>query len=122
MKILTTSLFHLISTTLLATNYFVDASFGAGGDGSSSRLWNQLFSIQSVSLFGGDTVFIAKGNISQRSNKSYQFRYKFNAQLSKEQMELKRLRKKLADVEMERDILKKAVSIFSVSDRKFTGL
>lgn len=42
-------------------------------------------------------------------------------QLTEEQKELARLRKKLADVEMERDILKKAVSIFSVSDRKYTG-
>jgi len=42
-------------------------------------------------------------------------------QLTEEQKELARLRKKLADVEMERDILKKAVSIFSVSDRKSTG-
>lgn len=42
-------------------------------------------------------------------------------QLTEEQKELALLRKKLADVEMERDILKKAVSIFSVSDRKYTG-
>ena len=41
-----------------------------------------------------------------------------NAQLTPEQKELKRLRKELADVRMERDILKKAVSIFSKSDRK----
>ena len=41
-----------------------------------------------------------------------------NTQLTPEQNELKRLRKELADVKMERDILKKAVSIFSTSDRK----
>jgi len=41
-----------------------------------------------------------------------------NAQLTEEQKELKRLRDELADVKMERDILKKAVSIFSKSDRK----
>lgn len=39
-------------------------------------------------------------------------------QMTEEQKELYRLRKELADVKMERDILKKAVSIFSVSDRK----
>lgn len=35
---------------------------------------------------------------------------------SKEELELKALRKELRDVKMERDILKKAVSIFSKSD------
>jgi transposase len=41
-----------------------------------------------------------------------------NRQLNEEQKELFRLKRELADVKMERDILKKAVSIFSVSDRK----
>lgn len=38
-------------------------------------------------------------------------------ELSAEQEELKSLRKELRDVTLERDILKKAVSIFSKSDR-----
>ena len=38
-------------------------------------------------------------------------------ELSVEELELKRLKKELADVKMERDILKKAVSIFSKSDK-----
>ena len=38
-------------------------------------------------------------------------------QLTMEEQELKALRKELRDVKMERDILKKAVSIFSKSDR-----
>jgi transposase len=42
-------------------------------------------------------------------------------QLTEEQKELANLRRKLANAEMERDILKKAVSIFSVSDRKSTN-
>lgn len=42
-------------------------------------------------------------------------------QLTEEQKELARLKKELADIKMERDILKKAVSIFSVSDRKSTN-
>ncbi len=40
-------------------------------------------------------------------------------QLTEDQKELERLRKQLKDVTMERDILKKAVSIFSKSDRKY---
>jgi transposase len=42
-------------------------------------------------------------------------------QLTEEQKEIARLKRALADAEMERDILKKAVSIFSVSDRKSTN-
>lgn len=39
-------------------------------------------------------------------------------QLTEEQKELARLRRELDDVKMERDILKRAVSIFSVSDQR----
>ena len=39
-------------------------------------------------------------------------------QLTEDQRALAKLQKELADVKMERDILKKAVSIFSASDRK----
>ena len=38
-------------------------------------------------------------------------------EISKEEQELKALKKELRDVKMERDILKKAVSIFSKSDK-----
>lgn len=43
-----------------------------------------------------------------------------NKVLTEEQKELARLKRELADVKMERDILKKAVGIFSASDRKST--
>lgn len=42
-------------------------------------------------------------------------------QLTAEQKEMARLKRELADVKMERDILKKAVGIFSASDRKSTN-
>jgi len=42
--------------------------------------------------------------------------------LTEEQKELVRLKRELADIKMERDILKKAVSIFSANDRKSTNL
>ena len=38
-------------------------------------------------------------------------------EISSEELELKALKKELRDVKMERDILKKAVSIFSKSDQ-----
>lgn len=41
---------------------------------------------------------------------------------SAEGVEIARLKKELKEVEIERDILKKAVSIFSKSDVKSTGL
>lgn len=54
----------------------------------------------------------------QNLNPSLAFSGNGNKQVTEEQKELAKLRKELADVKMERDILKKAVSIFSVSDRK----
>lgn len=38
-------------------------------------------------------------------------------ELSQEELELRQLRKELREVQIERDILKKAVSIFSKSDK-----
>ncbi len=45
-----------------------------------------------------------------------------NANLTPEQKEIIRLKKELKDAQIERDILKKAVSIFSRSDGKFSNL
>ena len=42
--------------------------------------------------------------------------------LTDEQKEIADLKRRLRDAELERDILKKAVGIFSKSDRKNTGL
>lgn len=42
--------------------------------------------------------------------------------LSEEQQEIRRLKKALKNAELERDILKKAVGIFSKGDRGYTGL
>jgi transposase len=42
--------------------------------------------------------------------------------LTEEESEVAQLKKELAEMRMERDILKKAVSIFSKSDGKFTSL
>lgn len=45
-----------------------------------------------------------------------------NPKMTDEEKEIARLKKELADMQMERDILKKAVGIFSKSDGKYTGL
>ena len=41
-----------------------------------------------------------------------------HAKLTDDQKEIVRLKKQLRDAELERDILKKAISIFSVSDKR----
>jgi transposase len=43
------------------------------------------------------------------------------SKMTEEESEIARLKKELADIRMERDILKKAVAIFSKSDGKFTS-
>lgn len=44
-----------------------------------------------------------------------------NPRLSQEEQEIRVLRKKLKDAELERDILKKAIAIFSKGDGQYTG-
>lgn len=44
-----------------------------------------------------------------------------NPKISPEEQELRVLRKKLRDTELERDILKKAIAIFSRGDGAYTG-
>lgn len=44
-----------------------------------------------------------------------------NPKISPEEQELRILRKKLKDTELERDILKKAIAIFSRGDGPYTG-
>lgn len=62
--------------------------------------------------------FIYRWRKEMDLNPSLAFGGNGKKQLTEEQKELARLRRELDDVKMERDILKKAVSIFSVSDRK----
>lgn len=62
--------------------------------------------------------FIYRWRKEQSLKPTLAFGGRGNKQLTEEQKELARLKKELADVKLERDILKKAVSIFSVSDRK----
>jgi transposase len=45
-----------------------------------------------------------------------------NKTMTEEQKEISRLKKELRDAQLERDILKKAVSIFSKNDGKYSSL
>lgn len=55
------------------------------------------------------------------SNPSIAFGGNGKKQLTEEQREIAKLKRELNDARLERDILKKAVSIFSVSDRRPTN-
>lgn len=70
---------------------------------------------------GINAELIYRWRREQNTNPSLAFSGNGNAQLTPEQKELARIKKELKDVKMERDILKKAVSIFSASDRKSTA-
>ena len=65
--------------------------------------------------------FIYRWRRELKSDPQLAFSGNGNKQLTEEQKEIARLKRELADARMERDILKKAVSIFSVSDRKSTN-
>jgi transposase len=56
------------------------------------------------------------------ANLSASFPGQGNKTMTEEQKEIARLKKELRDAQLERDILKKAVSIFSKSDGKYSSL
>ena len=89
--------------------------------------YSREFKIKAVELCNqrGSMVVVAQElNITRDTLKRWKKEYnagKYNADgvkpKSQETEELKRLRKELYETKLERDILKKAVSIFSKSDR-----
>jgi transposase len=95
------------------------------------KIYSKEFKQKAVELsrLRGNTQEVAR-ELEIRATLIYRWQKELNAQpalafggngkkqLTEEQKELARLKRELADVRMERDILKKAVSIFSVSDRK----
>ena len=98
---------------------------------NSRKIYSKEFKLKAVELsnvrgnaqeiareLGIDAALIYRWRKEFSNNPDLAFSGNGKAQLTEEQKELKRLRRELADVKMERDILKKAVSIFSVSDRK----
>lgn len=83
------------------------------------ELSNVRGNVQEVAReLGINAEYIYRWRREMKNHSSVAFSGNGNKQLTPEQKENERLRRELADVKLERDILKKAVSIFSVSDRK----
>jgi len=98
------------------------------------RHYDREFKLMAVELVykGQTTREVAEGlgiaiDLVRRWKREYEkysengFSGQGNANLTDEQREIARLRKELKDVQDERDILKKAVGIFSKSDGKSTS-
>lgn len=93
----------------------------------------QKLEIVKLSLEENQTVTSLAERFDVSANTIYNWRSKYlkdreeafpgkgNKLLNAEQREIERLKKELREAELERDILKKAVSIFSKTDRKFSN-
>jgi transposase len=99
------------------------------------RTFTREFKLNSVELsYSRSSIAELANELKIRPELLYRWRSEFasstgssfpgngNPKMTDEQKEIARLKKELTDMEMERDILKKAVSIFSKSDGKYTGL
>ena len=91
----------------------------------STQRYSEEFKLRAVEMVleRGNLLAVSKElKISKATLRSWKVKYEqkrstSGRQLLKEQEEIKRLRKALRDAEEERDILKKAVTIFSTKDR-----
>lgn len=72
--------------------------------------------------YGLNTTMVYRWRKEYRDKNRPSFTGKGKVRLQDKDRELKVLKKRLKEVEIERDILKKAVSIFSKSDRNYTNL
>jgi transposase len=71
---------------------------------------------------GVDPVLLYRWRREKSEFEHNSFPGRGKAKLTDEQREIAELKAKLKDALLERDILKKAISIFSVSDKKSSGL
>lgn len=98
------------------------------------RKFDREFKLKAVQLsFQRDNLVELASELGVRPELLYRWRSEFNAGaessfpgngnqgLTAGEAEMLRLKKELNDVRMERDILKKAIAIFSKSDGKNTG-
>ena len=72
------------------------------------------FEVSENSIYNWRRIFV--------KNKDASFPGKGNKMMSESERKLHELEKELRETRLERDILKKAVGIFSKSDRKFSNL
>lgn len=101
---------------------------------NTRRKYDKQFKLMAVELSKNreDITVLAK-ELDVRAELLYRWRREFintaeasfpgngKVVLTDQEAEIARLKKQLRDAELERDILKKAVSIFSRSDGKYTG-
>ena len=95
---------------------------------------SEKLEIVKLSLSDDHTVNELADKFAISANTIYNWRSKYykhyensfpghgNKAMTEEEKEIARLKKELKEAQLERDILKKAVSIFSKNDRKFTNL
>lgn len=97
----------------------------------SRKMYDKEFKLMAVELIESHkTVAEVSKELGVHKNLLYQWRSKFQKKgkhsfsgngiksLTPEEAEIKRLKKELREVEIERDVLKKAVGIFSKRDGK----
>ena len=93
------------------------------------RIFDREFKLKTVELsYTKDNIRELAHELDIRPELIYRWRSEFatlegasfpgngNKKITEEESEIARLKKELADVQMERDILKKAIGIFSKSD------
>lgn len=96
------------------------------------RKYDRAFKLKAVELsYSRSSIRELADELDLRPELIYRWRTEFasryeasfpgngNKQMNQEESEVARLQKELADMRMERDILKKAVGIFSKSDGKY---
>lgn len=101
---------------------------------TTRRKFTREFKLNAVELsYNRDNIKELADELNVRAETLYRWRSEFavleggsfpgngRKKMTEEESELERLRKELADVRMERDILKKAVGIFSKSDGRYSN-
>jgi transposase len=99
------------------------------------RKFTREFKLNAVELsFSRDNIKELANELDIRPELIYRWRSEFasyqgksfpgngNLKMTEEESELARIKRELAEIKMERDILKKAVGIFSKSDGRSTSL